>query len=596
VWAGSLIAGGFFAATFAGASAQEALPEFPTVSTVAGSGVAGLADGPASSAQFLFPTGVAVDARGNIYVADAGAQRIKEVARNGTVRTIAGGGATSFGGLWVDGGYADGPAAAARFSVPLGIAVDGTGAVYVADSANHAIRKIKDGVVSTVAGDPSRAGDAVGALKDARFRRPDALAFDRAGNLYVADLQDGIREITTDGQVVAVDIKVDRPTGIAIYEDGPDKYISIADYQGIVTAFPHRTPLRIPSRPVERADLELAAAEGGAPLGYPCNLVMLDKHSMVYTDTRTHTIRLYSDLQTRIVAGRSYDDIENSGGGYRDGQGGAVMFYSPFGIARASDGSFIVTDAGNRRLRRVSAFDMRHGIDPQLEETPELDRTAYNIVLVGNSYAWFDTDFRNSIAGFLERDLTSLRPGGKAVRVTIVTSPGLTLPAAETLFTEYLSDSDFTVLLLNSLMFPSSWPDLFKSAEPHNAEVVARTTASLRRMDAALTHPKDVLAIIHPWPWEFSESETTYHRLYEKIDQEWLFPVPSFHQMWIDSVHGAGLPLVDFWTVLAEHEASANRVPYFGSANPHFSRAGRELLARTIADWLIARHPWNESH
>ena len=334
--------------------------------------------------------------------------------------------------------------------------------------------------------------------------------------------------------------------------------------------------------------------EGSAPLGYPSGIAMLGPHSMLYTDPRTDTIRLYCDLQTRVVAGRSYDDVENDGGGFRDASGSAALFNAPLGVAAEADGSVLVADAGNRRIRRVSRFDVRSAVNPQLDEIPELDPAYYNIVFVGNSFAWFDTDFTHSIAGNLERDLERFKSHGKPIRVTVVSSPGLALQPEETLFKEYIGDADFTVLLLNSLTYSVSYPDLMTANQVNVAEVVSRSSASLRRDVSYLSKPKNVVGVIQTWPWEFSGSETTYHRLYEKIGQEWLFPVPSFHRMLIDTVVEADIPLIDFWTALTEHEAAADRVPYFGSANPHFSRAGRELLAQTVADWLIARHPWDE--
>ena len=113
------------------------------VSTLAGSGTPGNADGTGTSAQFSYPTGVAVDGAGNVYVADRVNHRIRKITTSGVVSTLAG--STS--------GYTDGTGTSAQFKNPSGVAVDGAGNVYVADFSNHRIRKITaSGVVSTLAG------------------------------------------------------------------------------------------------------------------------------------------------------------------------------------------------------------------------------------------------------------------------------------------------------------------------------------------------------------------------------------------------------------------------------------------------------------
>jgi sugar lactone lactonase YvrE len=149
-----------------------------TVTTLGGSGVRGFADGPAASAQFAYPTGVAVDSGGVVYVADQDNSRIRKIAADGTVTTLAGSGVA---------GYADGPAASAQFRAPYAIAVDTAGAVYVADEADNRIRKIApDGTVTTLAGSGVR-GFADGPADTAQFDSPEGVAVDTAGVVYVAD-------------------------------------------------------------------------------------------------------------------------------------------------------------------------------------------------------------------------------------------------------------------------------------------------------------------------------------------------------------------------------------------------------------------------
>ena len=155
-----------------------------TVQTLAGShkGPRRTADGPASDARFSCPCGVAIDAEGNVIVADAGNSCIHKVAPDGTVSTLA-------GSREQGRGFADGPAGDARFSFPRGVAIDAEGNVIVADAGNHCIRKVApDGTVSTLAGSREQEdGFADGPAGDARFSRPSGVAIDAEGNVIVAD-------------------------------------------------------------------------------------------------------------------------------------------------------------------------------------------------------------------------------------------------------------------------------------------------------------------------------------------------------------------------------------------------------------------------
>lgn len=160
------------------------------VSTFAG-GARGFADGTGGNAQFNSPSGVAIDASGNLYVADAQNHRIRKITPDGTVSTLAG--STQ--------GYADGPGATAQFLIPIGVAVDGSGNVYVAERGGHKIRKVTpEGVVSTLAGSVQGTDDGPGA--SALFNIPLGVSADAVGNVYVADWKNHrIRKIAPQGIV-----------------------------------------------------------------------------------------------------------------------------------------------------------------------------------------------------------------------------------------------------------------------------------------------------------------------------------------------------------------------------------------------------------
>jgi len=163
------------------------------ITTVAGNGTEGSSgdNGPATSAQLAYPWGVAVDSAGNLYIADSGNYRIRTVS-NGVITTVAGNGTQGFSGD-------NGPATSAALSGPNGVAVDSAGNLYIADYYNNRIRKVSNGVITTVAGGGASFGDN-GPATSAQLYEPWGVAVDSAGNLYIADSgNDRIRVLTPSG-------------------------------------------------------------------------------------------------------------------------------------------------------------------------------------------------------------------------------------------------------------------------------------------------------------------------------------------------------------------------------------------------------------
>lgn len=166
-----------------------------TVTTIAGKGSAGAVNGNVANATFNHPSGLAVDGNGNIYVADQDNHMIRKIATDGTVTTLAGS---------LTQGSADGNGAAAGFYYPSGIAIDGGGNLFVADYYNQRIRKISpNGAVTTIAGSSQGSNDGQGV--NARFQYPAGLAVDGQGNIYVADRDNNrIRKISATGRVTTL--------------------------------------------------------------------------------------------------------------------------------------------------------------------------------------------------------------------------------------------------------------------------------------------------------------------------------------------------------------------------------------------------------
>ncbi len=173
-----------------------------TIETVAGNGSMGWSGdgGPATEAGMYFPWDVEQDDAGNLYIVDTIMNVVRKVAPNGIISTVAGGGSLGFSG---DGG----PATQALMRRPRRVALDGAGNLYIADYGNHRIRKVgTDGIISTVVGTgaASFAGDG-GPATSAAIRNPSAVAFDAAGNLYIADYGNNrIRKVGADGVISTV--------------------------------------------------------------------------------------------------------------------------------------------------------------------------------------------------------------------------------------------------------------------------------------------------------------------------------------------------------------------------------------------------------
>ena len=172
------------------------------ITTIAGNGSYGYSGdgGPATTAQLYTPSGVAVDSAGNLFIADYGNHRIRKVATDGIITTVAGNGSIGYSG---DGG----PAASAQLSYLSGLAVDAAGNLYLAEYANNRIRKVAtNGIITTIAGNGAGgySGDG-GPAMSAQLLYPLGAAVDSAGNLYIADWGNGrIRKVTTGGIITTI--------------------------------------------------------------------------------------------------------------------------------------------------------------------------------------------------------------------------------------------------------------------------------------------------------------------------------------------------------------------------------------------------------
>ncbi|MBN9383858.1 MAG: IPT/TIG domain-containing protein [Chitinophagaceae bacterium] len=269
-----------------------------TVSTLAGS-TGGFADGQGTAALFNTPRHMVTDAQGNLYVADRYNNRIRKITPNGMVTTVAGNGTY---------GHRDGPAAAAMFEFPEGLAIDAQGNLYTSELNSNSIRKISTtGTVTTLAGDTAH-GYADGKGSAARFSGPTDLVADGNGNIFVADVSNSrIRMITPDGTVTTV-------AGNGTYGDN--------DGSSTTAGF---------------------ASMGGIIINTQGVLFVSD----YYPGNKIRAI--YPSGTVSTMAG----DVTS---GYTDGAGVAARFNLPYGLALdvGNSNNIYVADLSNHRIRRIA--------------------------------------------------------------------------------------------------------------------------------------------------------------------------------------------------------------------------------------------------
>ncbi len=383
------------------AATRETGPPEPFVSTFAGDGRLGAYVGTTTGATFIFPYGVAVGPDGTVYVADAGAEAIREI-KDGNVTSLAGDAPAGPTPLSRVGAYLDGPGPEARFNWPTGVAVARNGAVYVADSANYCIRKIENGVVTTFAGSPAR-GDRDGPASEARFHTPESLAFDGDGNLYVADFGNGLRKITPAGNVSTLHLPSKKGEVLAVAARGAGASLVLAYTENSALHLIEGTRMMV----LATGDLiepweELRTARTFY------SVAILGPGTVAVTDVLDNAVRLvrfpgppfYSGTMSIALGGGRIDGVLPRAG-FRDGPRSDARFDVPLGIARMPNGDLLVADAGNRRIRKVSNVDPR---GPALPDLSNLSgpRGAYRVALLGNSFLFHDVLWSESIPGQIE--------------------------------------------------------------------------------------------------------------------------------------------------------------------------------------------------
>ena len=326
------------------------------ISTVAGGGSTLGDGGAATAAQLSLPRGVAVDGSGNLYIADTGNERIRKVDSSGNISTVAGSGTSGFSG--------DGAAAgAAQLNNPQAVAVDGSGNLYIADRSNHRIRKVdSSGNISTVAGNGTAGSSGDGAAATAaRLNSPWGVAVDGSGNLYIADgWNHRIRKVDSSGNIstvagtgttsfsgdgaAATAAQLNNPRGVAVDGSG-NLYIADTNNSRI---------RKVDSSGNISTVAGGASGDGGAAtaaqLNFPEGVALDGSGNLYIADTFNHRIRkVDSSGVITTVAGTGTSGFSGDGAA-----AGAAQLSRPRGVAVDGSGNLYIADSSNNRIRKIA--------------------------------------------------------------------------------------------------------------------------------------------------------------------------------------------------------------------------------------------------
>jgi len=475
-------------------SGAQTPPSF-TISTIAGNGTAGFAGdgGPATAAQLNNPCSLLVDGSGNIFIGDQVNYRIRKITPDGNINTVVGNGTSGDSG-------SGGAATSAEIRSPCGLALDGSGNLYLSDTGSFKIKKFAGANVTDYAGDGTGGylGDGQTPLSTAEFNNPTGLALDASGNLYIGDSgNDVIREITSSGALStfagqtnsglaipgylgdggpASQAQFDNPTGL-VFDPAGNLYVVDTD-NGVIRKI---TPGGGTITTIAGNGGNGYSGDGGpatsAMLNHPRSIALDAAGNIYIADTDNNRIRVVLPTgQIYTVAGTGR--IGNSGDG-GPATGAALSF--PTAVAVARSGNVYVADTQNSDIRlltlnaipsaspAVSSVISASQFGSLTAVAPGSWIEIYGSNLAVDARAWTTADFNGTNAP-ISLDQTSVTVGGQNAVVS------------------YISPRQVNVQIPN--VGPGSQPLVVKGANGSSAPF----TITVKSTDAGLWAPAALLA------------------------------------------------------------------------------------------------------